>query len=107
MAMTASPSTTWPFSSITITRSASPSRAMPIWALRFRTSAHALSGWSAPTPSLMFTPSGETPMAVTSAPSSSNTRGATRYAAPWAASTTTRIPSSDRSRGKVFFTKTT
>ena len=48
MAMTASPSTIWPFSSITMTRSASPSRAMPMWAPRRRTSAARVLGVHGP-----------------------------------------------------------
>ena len=78
MAMTASPSTTSPFSSMTMTRSASPSRAMPMWAPRRRTSSRACSGCSAPTSRLMLVPLGFTPMGKTRAPSSWKTRGATR-----------------------------
>ncbi len=78
IAMTASPSTTWPFSSMTMTRSASPSRAMPMRAPRLTTSAWAPSGCSAPESRLMLTPFGRTPMARTLAPSSEKTRGATR-----------------------------
>ena len=77
MAMTASPSTICPFSSMTITRSASPSRAIPICAPRRTTSARALSGCSAPQSRLMLTPLGFTPMAWTLAPSSWKTSGAT------------------------------
>ncbi|CFN63375.1 Uncharacterised protein [Bordetella pertussis] len=58
-------------------RSASPSSAMPRSAPRARTSSASDSGCSAPTPLLMLKPSGETPMACTSAPSSRNTCGAT------------------------------
>jgi len=67
MAITASPSTTWPFSSITITRSASPSRAIPICAPRLTTSARAWSGCKAPASRLMLVPFGRTPMAWTRA----------------------------------------
>ena len=77
MAMTASPSTICPFSSITITRSASPSRAIPIWAPRLTTSARAWSGCRAPTSRLMLVPFGRTPIAWTLAPSSEKTSGAT------------------------------
>ena len=77
IAITASPSTIWPFSSITITRSASPSSAMPMRAPRRTTSAQACSGCSAPHSRLMLVPFGRTPIGKTRAPSSENTSGAT------------------------------
>ena len=77
IAITASPSTSSPFSSITITRSASPSRAIPIWAPRFTTSAHACAGCSAPHSRLMLVPFGRMPSGKTRAPSSEKTSGAT------------------------------
>jgi len=48
IAMSTSPSTICPFSSATISRSASPSRAIPRCALCFSTSAETCAGWSAP-----------------------------------------------------------
>ena len=51
----------------------------------------------------MFTPLGETPIVITSAPSSEKTCGAIRYAAPLAQSTTMRNPSRERCAGKVLF----
>ncbi len=78
IAITASPSTTLPCSSETMRRSASPSRAMPRLAEVFFTALHSVSGCSAPKPRLMFLPSGELPMTMTFAPSSSSTAGATR-----------------------------
>ena len=107
MAMTWSPSTTVPVSSARMTRSASPSSATPRCAPTRRTSAAMSSGWSAPHSSLMFLPSGWTPSAMTSAPSSSNTRGATWYAAPFAQSTTILRPSSVRSVGNAYLKNTT
>ena len=77
IAITASPSTISPCSSITITRSASPSSAMPMRASRRTTSAFACSGCSAPVSRLMFVPFGRTPIGNTRAPSSANTSGAT------------------------------
>ncbi len=103
MAMSTSPSTICPRSSTTMTRSASPSSATPMAAPRFTTSARTFSGWSAPESLLMLMPFGFTPMAVTWAPSSWSTIGATLYAAPCAASTTIRTPSSERSCGNVCF----
>ena len=44
----------------------------------FRTACAAASGWVEPTPSLMLNPSGSTPSAMTSAPSSHSTSGAAR-----------------------------
>ncbi len=76
-AMTASPSTTCPRSSTMITRSASPSSAMPMAAPLRTTSRATCSGWSAPMLWLMFLPLGLIPSAITSAPSSPNTSGAT------------------------------
>jgi len=52
----------------------------------------------------MLNPSGVTPTGITVAPSSHSTVGATLYAAPCAQSTTMRIPSSVRPRGKLCFT---
>ena len=51
---------------------------------------------------LMLKPSGRLPMAVTSAPISANTRGATSYAAPCAQSTTSFMPEKRRADGRVF-----
>ena len=72
-----SPSITAPFSSTMITRSASPSSAMPIsartsWTLRDRASVDV-----EPQSWLMLKPSGVTPMEITSAPSSQRASGAT------------------------------
>ena len=47
-----------------------------------------------PQPSLMLMPSGSTPIAITSAPASASSRGASAYAAPCAQSTTIRQPAS-------------
>ncbi len=77
MAMMASPATTWPFSSATMTLSASPSRAMPRSAPFARTAAAIPSGCMAPQLSLMFRPLGSTWSGMTFAPSSSKTAGAT------------------------------
>jgi hypothetical protein len=84
-----------------MTRSASPSSAMPRFApVRF-TSACNVCGCVAPTPSLMLKPSGLAPMDTTSAPSSWNTHGAIWYAAPCAESTTMRMPFKSRRVGNV------
>ena len=72
-----SPSTLWPFSSTISTRSASPSSAMPMSARISRTFATKASGAVEPTRRLMLKPSGSTPMANTSAPSSQSVSGAT------------------------------
>ena len=65
-----------PFSSTTITRSASPSSAMPIAAPRFTTSAATWSGCSAPASLLMLSPRGlDADRQVTWAPSSRSTIG--------------------------------
>ena len=72
MAMTASPSTIWPFSSMTITRSASPSSAMPICApLRLTTSAPRVLGVQRAAVAVdVHAVRACTPMAMTLAPSS-------------------------------------
>ena len=75
-------------------RSASPSSAIPRSAPSARTAARIASGCSAPQPSLMFRPSGETYRATTVAPAASNAAGAAWNAAPFAASMTTLRPSS-------------
>ena len=101
--MTASPSTTPPFSSTTMRRSASPSSAMPRCAPCFRTCAWRFSGCSAPQPSLMFVPSGLSP--------TRDDLGAELLEAPRARPCTRRRarsrrrcvrPSSVRCRGNVF-----
>ena len=71
-----SPVTGFPMASEKITRSASPSNEIPISAPCLRTSSPAASGKSAPQWSLMLTPSGSVPMAITSAPSSRKISGA-------------------------------
>ncbi len=70
MAMIWSPSTTTPFSSQITSRSASPSRAMPMSARYSCTSRAMVSGWVEPHSALMFVPLGATPTGITSAPSS-------------------------------------
>ena len=77
-AMSWSPSTALPFSSTISTRSASPSSAMPMSARSSRTRRISASGAVEPTSRLMLKPSGSTPMATTSAPSSHSVSGATR-----------------------------
>ena len=49
-----------------------------MWASWWRTISHIACGYSAPAPALMFLPSGLVWIAVTFAPSSSNTAGPTR-----------------------------
>jgi hypothetical protein len=68
---------TRPRSSTISARSASPSSAMPISARISRTFFESASGAVEPTSRLMLNPSGSTPMAKTSAPSSHNASGAT------------------------------
>ena len=89
---TRSPATVAPVSSVKMTRSASPSNEMPRSAPCSRTAWAACSGCSAPTPALMFKPSGSTPSFVTFAPSSLKISGARRYAAPCPQSTTNFMP---------------
>ena len=72
-----SPSTSWPFSSTTISRSASPSSARPMSAPLATTVSCKSSGWVEPQSSLMLRPSGVTPSGTTSAPSSHKASGAT------------------------------
>ena len=91
-ARTWSPSITRPSASANRARSASPSWAIPASAPFSFTAAATTSGWSAPQPSLMFLPSGRSNIGRTSAPSLRRTSGAARYAAPFAQSTTIRIP---------------
>src|SRR6266545_1733303 len=73
-------------------RSASPSWATPTSAPASTTARATTSGTVAPTPSLMFHPSGRSLIGRTEAPSLRRMSGATRDAAPWAQSTTTRRP---------------
>src|SRR6266481_1694609 len=73
-----SPSTRCPRSSTRMTRSASPSSAMPMSARISRTLRHSASGEVDPHSLLILYPSGSTPMAITSAPSSHNASGTTR-----------------------------
>src|SRR5690606_30144138 len=70
-----SPSQTAPLRSTNITRSPSPSNAMPRSAPVSRTRAASVSGWVEPTLSLMLRPLGSTPIASTWAPSSRSTSG--------------------------------
>ncbi len=76
-----------------MTRSASPSNAMPTWAFCRFISAHICSGWTEPHPRLMLVPSGLQLIENTCAPSSDSTLGATLYVAPLAQSTTIFMPS--------------
>ena len=76
-AMIWSPSMSWPRSSISTTRSASPSSAMPISARISRTLAPSAAGAVEPHSLLMLKPSGSTPIETTSAPSSQSAAGAT------------------------------
>ena len=89
-----SPSTTRPFSSHAMTRSASPSNESPRSAPRRTVSAAASSGCSAPHPRLMLSPSSRANTVVTAAPHRENISGASRPAAPLAQSSTTCSPSS-------------
>ena len=90
---TSSPSTIFPFSSQRIARSASPSRAIPTSAPDCLTFWIMAAGSVEPQPSLIFSPSGEIPIGITSAPSSLSNTGAISYPAPFAQSTTTVSPS--------------
>ena len=83
-----SPSTLCPFSSQTITLSASPSSAIPISAFSFFTTSIIFSGCIAPQSKFMFNPSGLSLSTITSAPSSLNICDAVLYAAPFAQSST-------------------
>ena len=76
-AMMWSPSTIAPCSSQMTTRSASPSSAMPMSAPRSSTVLARRAVSVEPQPRLMLKPSGSAPMAMTSAPSSHSTVGAT------------------------------
>ena len=89
-----SPSTISPSESTIITRSPSPSSAIPTSALNSKTFSRRSSGCVDPQFLLIFEPSGSTEIPMTSASSSRYTRGATSYAAPFAQSTTTFRPSS-------------
>ena len=82
-----SPSTAWPRASTASMRSPSPSKASP-----GRQPSSGTTSWSArrsvaPQPTLMFDPSGWSPIATTSAPSCSNAFGAIAEYAPFAQST--------------------
>ena len=94
MYMILSPSTISPFSSTAIKRSLSPSKARPIAAPTSFTFSCKCSGWVEPTPSLMFKPSGFSPMTVNWAPKSAKIWRALVEAAPFAVSKTTCMPSS-------------
>src|SRR5438128_2227846 len=61
---------------------------------RLRTARVTGSGGESQPPALMFRPSGRVPIVRTRAPSRRKTRGATRYVAPWAQSSTTVSPRS-------------
>ena len=67
---------------------------MPASAPCLVTSARSTSRWVEPQPSLMFSPSGSAPIAITSAPACRSIRGANSAAAPCAQSTTTVSPAS-------------
>ena len=54
--------------------------------------------WVEPQPSLMLRPSGSALIAITSAPAARSAAGPASYAAPWAQSRTTLMPSSGRAR---------
>src|SRR5215213_1799137 len=71
-----SPSTTSPRSSTASMRSPSPSNAIPRSHPSLVTSCWSARRSVAPQPTLMFVPSGESPIATTVAPASSNARGA-------------------------------
>ncbi len=75
-AMIWSPSTVRPFSSTTISRSASPSSAMPISACSNNTRCLIVSSEVDPQPSLMLRPLGEMPIATVFAPNSQIAVGA-------------------------------
>src|SRR6266702_2242604 len=72
-----SPSTRCPRSSTRMTRSASPSSAMPMSARISRTLRHSAAGEVDPHSLLILNPSGSTPIAMTSAPSSHSASGTT------------------------------
>jgi len=92
-ASTWSPSITLPSASANKARSASPSCATPASAPFATTASATTSGWSAPQSTLMFAPVGSSLIATTSAPRRASTAGANVDAAPFAQSTTTRMPS--------------
>ena len=89
-----SPSITAPSALTARHRSASPSCAMPASAPCLVTSARSTSRWVDPQPSLMFSPSGSAPIAITLAPACCSICGANSAAAPCAQSTTTVSPAS-------------
>src|SRR3954454_14736195 len=93
----ASPSTSSPSAVTARQRSASPSCARPRSAPVSRTAAISGSRCVDPMPSLMFQPSGRSPIACTVAPAWRYTSGAMVAAAPWAPSTTSVRPDSGRS----------
>ena len=93
MPMAWSPSTMLPCSSQEMRRSASPSKAKPMSAPLATTSCCSRSGCSAPHSSLMFMPSGQQNVAITVAPSRSNTSRPMAEVAPLAQSSTTLSPS--------------
>ena len=92
MPSTWSPSTSRPVPSTAMHRSASPSSAKPTSAPCSRTAAISDSGWVAPQSRLMLSPSGSSWMTVTRAPVARRISGPTRYAAPFAVSSTTWSP---------------
>ena len=81
-----------PFSSEKITRSASPSKAIPKSASSNLVVFAILLGNIAPQSRFIFLPLGSTPITIASAPSSKRTSGPTLYDAPFAQSKTTFIP---------------
>src|SRR6188472_4445871 len=87
-----SPSTTSPCPSTASIRSPSPSNATPRSRLSVVTSSCSARRSVAPQPTLMFEPSGVTPIAWTSAPQRSKTPGAIPENAPFAQSTPMRRP---------------
>ena len=88
-----SPSTTSPSAFTATHRSASPSCAMPRSASCSFNASRSGSRCSDPQPSLMLCPSGSALMTTTVAPAARYASGAMSEAAPFAQSTTTRIPS--------------